>query len=89
MLDCGGHFKVGDPMPEGYGAREDWAKVHLDAGLKQDTCNHCCLYFFPHQLTDEVFKSPAYTSRGEKVWLESRRCKECDAKLKAKEALAK
>ncbi len=85
MIDCGGSFKVGDPMPDGYAARIDWADVHIKAGLKQEVCCVCCRYFFPHQLNPKVYKTKAVeeTRLGrmrhfKDVILEHRKCLECD-----------
>src|SRR5580658_4318255 len=49
-IDATPIFKVGDPCPDGYIARQEWAQVHLDAGLKQEQCGYCLLWKFPHEL---------------------------------------
>ena len=42
-------FKVGDPCPDGYMAREEWWKVQYKAGLRQTMCSKCKRYFFPFE----------------------------------------
>lgn len=83
-LDVTPDFKVGDQMPEGYIARQEWAQVHMDAGLKQESCCSCGLWFFPHQLSEKIIVSYAIKisrkTGPEKVKLEDRICKECDAR---------
>lgn len=54
FIDCSGDFKVGDPCPDGYIDREEWAKVHLKAGLKQEECGMCMKWCFPHELSDQI-----------------------------------
>lgn len=80
MLDVGGDFKVGDTMPDGYIARQEWADAHFKAGLKQEICCHCCAWFFPHQLSDRRIISKAWTRMGVEVEMKSRICLECDKK---------
>lgn len=75
-----GTYKVGDPEPEGYIDRQEWAQVHLDAGLKQHQCGICCLWQFPHQLSDRVLTTKAFTSRGKEVILKDPVCLKCAAK---------
>ena len=86
-FDFTGTYKVGDPCPDGYMDREEWARVHLAAGLKQKVCCHCCLYCFPHELSDEIIKTKAIqeTRVGRRkefkfVTLESNVCKVCASK---------
>lgn len=42
-------YKPGDPQPEGYLDRQDWARVQLRAGLKQRQCPVCGRWRFPQQ----------------------------------------
>ncbi len=42
-------FKAGDPAPDGYIARYEWARVQLRNGLKQRKCKGCGLYKFPQE----------------------------------------
>jgi hypothetical protein len=44
-------FQPGDPQPDGYIHRQDWAQVQLKAGLKQVQCVECERWKFPQQLT--------------------------------------
>ena len=84
MLDCGGDYKVGDPMPDGYIQRQEWAEVHLKAGLKQEQCDSCCLWHFPHELSETRRVWYAETRdrhhRYTKVKMISRICKVCETK---------
>lgn len=75
-------FKMGDPCPDGYNARIEWASVHMRAGLKQKRCCICCLWCFPHELSGIVWKSEAFDNRGKVHTLESPICKDCEAKRK-------
>ena len=54
-VDTTPSFKVGDPQPDGYLARQAWAQVHLDAGLKQKRCCQCSRWVFPHQLSGRTY----------------------------------
>jgi hypothetical protein len=38
-----GSYKPGDPQPEGYLDRQEWARVQLKAGLRQRRCPRCSL----------------------------------------------
>lgn len=42
-------YKVGDPPPEGYLARHDWARVQLRGGLRQRRCPKCMKWRFPQE----------------------------------------
>jgi hypothetical protein len=44
-----GSYKPGDPQPEGYLDRQEWARVQLKAGLRQRRCPRCSLWKFPQQ----------------------------------------
>ena len=46
FLDVGRAYKVGDPIPHGYIDRQEWARVHMRAGIKQTLCQKCRKYFF-------------------------------------------
>ena len=84
MIDCGGNYEVGDPRPVGYLQCQDWADVHLKAGLKQERCCQCGKWYFPHELSDKRIKTPCiietranrrkYFEKGEMV---SRICHGC------------
>ncbi len=84
MIDCGGDYKVGDPMPDGYINRQEWADVHLNAGLKQEQCSSCCLWHFPHELSEKRIEWEAETRdrhrRYTKIKMISRICKACEQK---------
>jgi hypothetical protein len=89
MLDCGADFKVGDPRPTSWFAWEDWCEVHDKAGLKQESCNTCGLWFWPHELSPTVYKTKAIREtmiarrkHFEPVILHSRRCLSCASKPK-------
>ena len=77
-IDGTPNFKVGDPLPDGYTARAEWAQVHLDAGLKQEKCCMCCKWYFPHELSGRTSVAQSMTSRGVRVYRSQRICKECD-----------
>lgn len=88
-IDTTPDFKVGDPRPDGYLARAEWADVHVKAGVKSERCNSCRLWFFQHELTPEVFTSIAHKQTGRSgkltpVELKSRRCIKCAAKIALK-----
>ena len=77
-------YKPGDPMPEGYIARQDWAQAHLDAGLKQKPCGNCGLWKFPHEMSGKWCSMPANTRKngtGRGVVLTSQLCKDCEKKF--------
>jgi hypothetical protein len=77
-VDTTPNFKVGDPCPDGYIARAEWAEVHLKAGLKQKMCGRCLKWMFPHELsTKRFFFFASRTKHGVKEQFESVRCKSC------------
>jgi len=39
-------FAPGDPIPDGYTDRHEWAQVQLRAGDKQRRCRRCSLWHF-------------------------------------------
>lgn len=43
-------FHAGDPCPEGYLERCEWARVQMKAGLRQKQCRRCELWFFPQEM---------------------------------------
>lgn len=47
-------YKPGDPEPEGYLARHEWAEVQHKAGLRQKQCGRCGLWHYPQQLSDQI-----------------------------------
>jgi len=60
----GGPYKAGDPAPEGYIDREEWADAQAKAGLKQVRCCRCSRWKFPQQLARFVTEeSVAYRSK--------------------------
>ncbi len=44
-----GPFKPGDPMPDGYMARAEWARVQMRAGYRQTYCKRCERWEFQQQ----------------------------------------
>lgn len=82
-IDCTPVFKIGDPKPQGYIARQEWAELHLKAGLKQETCCFCGLWFFPHELSKKRSRSVAFKSNGTKVVRSVATCKECEKRNKS------
>ncbi len=49
-LDVSGNHKPGDPPPEGYIDKAEWAAVQMKAGLKQRRCWSCGLWRFPQEV---------------------------------------
>lgn len=70
-------FKSGDPCPQGYIARQEWANVQLRAGSRQARCGFCSGLFFPLELSGEEVRTQALTSRGLKVNMVLPICKKC------------
>lgn len=79
-LDVTPDFKVGDPCPDGYIARQEWAAVQMKAGLKQEQCGSCNRWKFPFEMSDRVESLKCMTSRGEPHLLTWKLCLECSAK---------
>jgi hypothetical protein len=77
MIDSSPFFKPGDPKPDGYLVRQEWAAVQLKAGLRQVRCGFCSHYCFPQELSGEEIRTQATTSRGLKVNQVWPICKEC------------
>ena len=71
------HYKPGDPAPSGYLAWHEWSGVQHKAGLRQKQCGRCGLWCYPQQLTAEVLRWDAKTSRGEMVRKEAPVCSKC------------
>lgn len=44
-----GDYTPGDPPPDGYGARIEWARVQIKAGLRQTQCRGCHRWYFPQE----------------------------------------
>jgi len=82
IIDIGSSFKVGDPCPTGYNDRIAWAQVHMDAGLKQERCGHCSLWFWPHELHPETrsFMASRIKHGPANVKVEYRVCLTCHEK---------
>lgn len=55
-IDTTPTFKAGDPAPDGYLDRHEWAQVQLRAGLRQSRCRKCMLWLFPQQHKDHKCK---------------------------------
>jgi len=70
-------YKVGDPMPDGYVDRQEWAEVQMKAGLKQEQCGGCSLWKFPFQMSDHVESLKCMTSKGEPHVLTWKYCLAC------------
>ena len=81
-LDVVGCYKPGDPPPDGYLDRQEWAEVQMAAGLKPAQCCWCCKWFFPQGLSDRKYVFYAsMTKRGPRnVRFEEPMCKACAAK---------
>ena len=45
-----GDYKRGDPVPEGYLEKQEWAQVQHQAGLRQRRCPECKRWRFPQEL---------------------------------------
>lgn len=55
-LLVGRDFKAGDPKPDGYLERIDWAKAQMKAGLQQRRCPHG-RYLFPQEPDDCLLRT--------------------------------
>lgn len=42
-------FCIGDLPPAGYIDRQEWARVQIRGGLKQQQCSGCNLWLFPQE----------------------------------------
>ena len=42
-------FKAGDPRPDGYIARSEWAEAQIAAGVKAKHCKSCGRWRFPQE----------------------------------------
>lgn len=87
MIDATKDFKVGDPCPHGYVARQEWAEVHYNAGLRQKECCACMRWKFPHELSEKVLESFAYRDSAltQPFQIISRICLECESKRASQE----
>ena len=79
-LDVTPDFKAGDPQPDGYIARQEWAAVQMKAGLKQEQCGWCCRWKFPFEMSDHVESMKCMTSRGDPHLLMWKLCLACHSK---------
>ena len=73
-------YKPGDQAPEGYLAWHEWAEVQHKAGLRQKQCGRCGLWRYPQQLSAEVMRWEAKTTRGKTVRQAEPVCNDCAAK---------
>lgn len=55
-------YKLGDPAPEGYADRQEWAKAQLRGGIRQSQCG-CGLWLFPQER--EMHKCSAVIGSGD------------------------
>jgi hypothetical protein len=46
-------FQPGDPAPDGYVERPEWARVQMEAGLEQSRCETCGLWKFPQEMCEQ------------------------------------
>ncbi len=78
-IDITPDFKPGDPCPDGYIARSEWAEVQMKAGLRQVVCGMCSRWQFPQELVpDLVIETHGMTSRGKPVVHTAACCLECE-----------
>lgn len=77
----GGDYKPGDPQPNGYLDRQDWAEVQMKAGLRQRPCAKCSKWCFPQQLSGDLNVHFGKDSRGRMVRVETPICKACRPKV--------
>jgi len=80
-LDVAGDYKPGDPPPDGYLDRHEWARIQMLNNLKQAQCCWCCKWFFPQELSDRKYVFYASkTKRGPlNVRIEEPMCLACAA----------
>lgn len=71
-------YKPGDQAPEGYLAWHEWAEVQYKAGLRQQQCGRCGLWFYPQQLSTKVDQYETQSRKG-LVKLMSPVCNTCVA----------
>ena len=62
-IDCSPTSHPGDMPPDGYTAKAQWADVQLKAGLRQNRCCQCSLWFFPQELSGHEIKTEAIVTR--------------------------
>lgn len=53
-LIVGKDYKPGDPKPDGYIERIEWARVQMAAGLRQTMCPKCGKWRFPQDRCDHA-----------------------------------
>lgn len=73
-----GDYKPGDPPPAGYVDQQEWARVQMKAGLRQQQCGKCGLWKFPQELSERYSRWTARTRAGQPVEVTAPICKECD-----------
>jgi len=49
-------YKPGDPAPQGYLARQEWAAAQYKAGLRQRQCGRCGLWNYPQEMSAQFDK---------------------------------
>lgn len=69
-------YKPGDPAPEGYLERHEWAKVQHKAGLRQEKCGLCGKWNYPQELSDQ-WNRRTFDTRKWPVMQTTRACLEC------------
>ena len=82
IISIVGEYEPGDPPPSGYIDQQEWAKVQMKAGLKQEACGQCGLWNFPQEMSEVVLSMPAWNKAGEEVILTDPLCKKCEAAAK-------
>jgi NMD protein affecting ribosome stability and mRNA decay len=70
-------FRPGDPEPEGYIDRQEWARVQMKAGLRQTQCPDCSRWKFPQQLSTQEVRWTGRDRRGREHALSAFRCLDC------------
>ena len=83
-LSCTPDYKVGDPQPDGYIDRQEWAAVQMKAGLKQEQCGWCSRWKFPFEMSDHVESMKCMTSKGKPHVLTWKLCLPCRDKQLAR-----
>jgi len=70
-------FKPGDPQPDGYIDRQEWARVQMKAGLRQTQCPDCSRWQFPQQFSTQEVRWSAKDRRGRDHHFSAFRCADC------------
>lgn len=73
-------FKPGDLPPEGYLEWHEWAEVQRKAGIRQRVCGKCGRWKTPQELSGEIVRTEARTSRGVRHVIEDPVCTKCVAR---------